>query len=62
MPNRSVEWKEWRDNAIYVIACIVTLGLVYLIRIIITRGVYDAIVQRDVDKEHIKTKENARKI
>lgn len=44
---------RWRifDNVIYTLACIITCGLVYLIRVIITEGVRLALWELDDVKE-----------
>lgn len=43
------------DNAIYILACIITCGLVYLIRVIVTEGVRQALWELDDVKEWRKT-------
>lgn len=41
------DFKHIVESIVYIIACIVSLGVVYLIRIIITQGVLSAIERRD---------------
>lgn len=40
-------FKDIFEDIVYIITCVVTLGLVYLIRIIITKGVILALYRRD---------------
>ena len=55
------------DDVIYVIACILSLGLVYLITIIIEKGVsnpvgYLTLITKDIEIEVSKIKEDVAKI
>ncbi len=43
------------DRIVYVIACIVSMGLVYLMRVVITQGVADGIAMDKRWKEVMKS-------
>lgn len=60
-------WFNTFDDIIYIIACVLSLGLVYVIRIIIARGVskpldYIAVITKDIEIEVGKIKEEVGKI